>query len=69
MVVTSQDLMPDPSSSQFMTLTPVHDPDDCIRKLFIKKGRIALVSASDIVAVCKKFPSADANLLVRKFYP
>ena len=43
--------------------------DDCIRRLFIRKGRIALVSASDIAAVCDKFPSADANLLVRKFYP
>src|SRR5207249_1760667 len=40
--------------------------DDCIRKLLSLRGRIALVSASDIVAVCKKVPLADANRLVRK---
>ena len=42
--------------------------DDCIRRLLALKGRIALVSASEIVAVCKDFPLSDANLLVRKFY-
>ena len=42
--------------------------DDCIRKLLGLKGRIALVSANDIVGVCKDFLSADAHLLVRRFY-
>jgi hypothetical protein len=41
---------------------------DSIRKLLSLKGRIALVSANDIVAVCKKFPLADADRLVHKFY-
>ena len=41
---------------------------DSIRKLLSLKGRVALVLASDIIAVCEKFPLSDANLLVRKFY-
>ena len=41
---------------------------DSIRKLLSLKGRIALVAASDIIAVCKDFPLSDANLLLRKFY-
>ena len=41
---------------------------DSIRELLGLRGRVALVSANDIAAVCKKFPSSGANLLVRKFY-
>jgi len=40
---------------------------DSIRKLLNLKGRIALVSPSDIVVLCKEFRLPDANRLVRKF--
>jgi hypothetical protein len=39
-----------------------------VRKLIDRGRRIAIVSASDIVAACHKFPASDADLLVRKFY-
>ncbi|SRR5436190_21178964 len=70
----SHDYKPHPNSKYHEALALVERliemcSDDCIRRLFIRKGRIALVSASDIVAVCDKFSPADANLLVRKFYP
>jgi len=70
----SRDYKPDPNSKYHEASALVERliemcSDDCIRRLFIRKGRIALVSASDIVAVCDKFSPADANLLVRKFYP
>jgi hypothetical protein len=41
---------------------------DSIKKLLSLKGRIALVSGSDIVAACKEFPLSVAQLLARKFY-
>jgi hypothetical protein len=40
----------------------------CIGKPVSGGRRIALVSGSDIIAACKKFPPADADLLVRRFY-
>jgi len=69
----SQNYKPHPKSKYHEALSRVEQligicSDDCIRKLLSLKGRIALVSASDIVAVCKKFPLPDADRLVRKFY-
>jgi hypothetical protein len=69
-----QNYMPHPDSAKYHEALSLveHLIDTCpdsIRKLLSLRGRIALVSPSDIVAVCKKFPLSDANLLVRKFYP
>jgi hypothetical protein len=69
----SQDYKPHAGSKYHDALTLVEHlidicSDDCVRKLLSYKGRIALVSASEIIDVCKKFPLTDANLLVRKFY-
>jgi len=68
----SQNYNPHPNSKYREALSLVEDLiatcSDSIRELLSLRGRIALVSASDIIAVCKKFDLDKADLLVRKFY-
>jgi hypothetical protein len=69
----SQNYMPHPNYAKYYeALSLIEDLiatcSDSIRDLLSLRGRIAFVSANDIVAACKKFDLDKAELLVRKFY-
>ncbi len=69
----SENYMPHPNDAKYRDALLLVEHliatcSDSIRGLLGLRGRIALVSANDIVAVCKKFDLDKAELLVRKFY-